>query len=129
MDDIDKQFKYFNAKTEHEKGNIAGLILMNYVKNNKLKLLKQMVNKGFGIDTMNQYALITASFHGHYSIAEYLIELGMDISILGNKPLECSIENGHKDVTKLLNYHLRKQKLEKILEDKHGHKIELTKYR
>lgn len=115
MDDIDKKFKFFNAKTEEDKGNIAGVILMTFVKSNKLKLLKQMVNKGYGIDTMNKYALITASYHGHYDIAEYLIKRGMDISISNNKSLECSIENDHSNVTKLLNYHLRKRKINSII--------------
>lgn len=112
---FDKKFKFFNAYTEEQKGNIEGVILMQFVRDDELKLLKQFVNRGYEIDTLNKFALITASYHGYYKMTQYLINKGVDITISNNKPLECSIKNGHKNVTKLLNYHLRKQKLKLII--------------
>lgn len=122
MDEIDKMlnevFNQVNATNKEQMEAMVGLILIDYVKSNNLKKVKQMINKGYAMDVVRKYALITASYLGHTDIVKYLINIGVEIDINDNQALKVSLENGHNDVSKIIKYHLRMKKLKKIINDR-----------
>jgi len=67
-----------------------------------IEIIKELVELGADIHTVNNFALRYSAEHGHLDVVKYLVEQGADIHAYDDEALRGSACNGHLDVVKYL---------------------------
>ena len=100
---------------------------------NYLHVTKLLIDLGADIHSIDNHALINASYCGHLSMVKLLIDLGADIHARDDDAIIRASEQGYSSVVKLLiesgaNIHVQNNKALKLaIKNKHSDVIKLLK--
>lgn len=101
-------WRYLLSRGAKPKPEISGMLIAA-ARENDIDMLKEVIASGVRPDASNGQALCVAAEHGHYGIAEYLLDMGVSPSSQGTnrtndsgQALANASKGGHYEIAKLL---------------------------